>query len=102
MHTTEHADGRLDDLERWTVPLSLWASFLANDGEELMTMPRTTGLPPAHVRVGVGVMGMLLSAAVVDGIRTRGCGRLYQDVQLVFGAHGLGHIATALLAKAVS
>lgn len=59
-------DGMLDDHERWIVPLSLWGSFLANDGEELLT------------------------------IRTRGRGALYQDVQLAFGAHGFGHLAAAL------
>lgn len=92
-------DGELNDRERWLVPLSLWGSYLANDGEELATMARTTGLPVRHVQVGVGVMGLLYGAAVVDGIRTRGRGRLYQDVQLAFGAHGLGHLAASALRR---
>lgn len=90
-------DGVLNDRERWLVPLSLWGSYLANDGEELATMARTTGLPQRHVQVGVAVMGALYAAAVADGIRTRGRGRLYQDVQLTFGAHGFGHLAASAL-----
>lgn len=91
-------DGALDGPDRWLIPLSLWGSFLANDGEELLTMARTTGLAQTHVRVGVATMGALYTAAVVDGIRTRGRGWLYQDVQLTFGAHGFGHLAGSALA----
>lgn len=97
-------DGMLDDRERWLVPLSLWGSFLANDGEELLTMARTR-LPGGrrvgqrHVNVGVAVMGLLYTAAVADGVRTRGRGWLYQDVQLAFGAHGLGHLAAGALTR---
>ncbi|MEL4503812.1 HXXEE domain-containing protein [Luteococcus sp. H138] len=90
-------DGMLVGPDRWLIPLSLWVSFLANDGEELLTMAPTTGVSQTHVRVGVATMGVLYGAAVVDGIRTRGRGWLYQDVQLVFGAHGFGHLAASAL-----
>ncbi|MEL4359327.1 MULTISPECIES: HXXEE domain-containing protein [unclassified Luteococcus] len=90
-------DDALDNRERWLVPLSLGASFLANDGEELLTMAPTTGISQTHVRVGIATMGVLLGAAVADGIHTRGRGWLYQDVQLVFGAHGFGHLAATAL-----
>lgn len=92
-------EGVLDGRDRWLVPLSLWGSFLANDGEELLTMAPTTGLSQTHVRVGVATMGVLLAAGTVDGIRTRGRGWLYQDIQLVFGAHGFGHLAGSLLMR---
>lgn len=105
--------GKLEGRERWLVPLSLWGSFLANDGEEWLTMARTaptvsqrlgvsTRLPEElrrpsqrHVDVGISVMGLLYTAAVVDGIRSRGRGWLYQDVQTAFGAHGWGHLIGA-------
>lgn len=90
-------DGMLEGSDRWLVPLSLWVSFLANDGEELLTMARMTGISQTHVRVGIATMGVLYGAAVVDGIRTRGRGWLYQDVQLAFGAHGFGHLAGSAL-----
>lgn len=48
------------------------------------------------VNVAIAVMGLLYAAAVIDGIVTRGRGRLYQDVQLVFGLHGFTHIAASL------
>lgn len=84
---------------RWLVPASLWLSFVANDGEEVATMPRTTSLPQRHVTVAVAVMGVLYSAAVLDGWRTRGCGWLYQDVQRVFGLHGWWHIAASVITR---
>ncbi len=92
-------DGVLDGRDRWLVPLSLWGSFLANDGEELLTTAPTTGLSQTHVRVGVATMGVLLTVGTVDGIRTRGRGWLYQDIQLVFGAHGFGHLAGSALVR---
>lgn len=106
-------NGALEGRDRWLVPLSLWGSFLANDGEEWLTMAATApqtierlGLsrrtPAAlhrpsqrHVDVGIATMGPLCAAAAIDGVRTRGQGWLYQDVQLVFGVHGWGHLAAA-------
>lgn len=109
--------GRLSGSARILVPLSLWVSFLANDTEELLTMASTTPgalqrlpgwvrVPPAmrdvdqhHVRLAVALMGALYGAAVIDGIATAGRGRLYQDVQLAFGAHGFGHLAASALTR---
>jgi possible integral membrane protein len=109
-------DGRLDDRDRWIVPLSLAASFLANDGEELLTMaptfqktldalpswlwlPLPRDLDQRHVNVGIAMMGGLCAAAVANGIRTRGRGRLYQDFQWLFGLHGFGHLLAAAAAR---
>ena len=107
--------GRLGDRQRWTVPLSLAVSFLANDGEEFLTLvptwpdvldrlPVDVSVPSwvrdvdqCHVNVGIAMMGALCAAAVADGVRSRGRGSLYQDFQWVFGLHGFGHIAAALV-----
>lgn len=89
--------GALSDADRWLVPASLLGSFVANDGEELCTMASTSRLPQSHVRAALATMGVLVTVAAVDGVRTRGRGWLYQDVQLVFGAHGFGHIAASAL-----
>lgn len=110
-------DGVLDDRQRWAVPLSLAVSFLANDGEEFVTLVPTlhktlAALPSwvrvpswcrrvdqRHVNVAIAMMGGLCAAAVVDGVRTRGRGRLYQDFQWVFGLHGFGHLAMAAVTR---
>ena len=103
--------------ERSTVPLSLLVSFAANDGEELRTMASTQAatvdrLPgwwplsgrlrevdQTHVTVAVTSMGLLYAVAAFDGVRSRGRSPLYQDVQWVFGVHGLGHLAAAALTR---
>lgn len=110
-------NGMLNDRQRWTIPLSLALSFIANDGEELLTLvptlPKTLdALPPwirvpawsrridqRHVNTGIAMMGGLCAAAVINGIRSRGRGRLYQDFQWVFGLHGFGHLAAAAATK---
>lgn len=110
-------NGRLTGASRVAVPASLLLSFAANDGEELLTMAATTGdviarLPAPlrhrlagvspsqrHVAVGVAVVALLYSAAAVDGVRTAGRGRLYQDIQRVFGLHGYFHVAASLLTR---
>ena len=114
-------NGQLEGHKRWTVPLSLALSFLANDGEELLTIvpslpetldrvsERTAGRVPipgllrdidqTHINVGVAMMGALCAAAVADGVRSRGRGALYQDFQWVFGLHGLSHIGASLVTK---
>lgn len=109
--------GELDDRQRWTVPLSLVVSFLANDGEEVLTVVPTlsasldalpAGVPvpswlrnldQRHANAGIAMMGLLCAAAVADGVRSRGRGRLYQDFQWAFGLHGFGHIAVALVTR---
>ncbi len=109
--------GELNNRDRWLVPLSLAASFIANDGEELLTYVSSVQesldrLPPEaaapewarnidqrHINVGIAIMGGLTAAAVADGIRTRGKGWLYQDWQWAFGLHGFGHILMSLVAR---
>ncbi len=110
--------GMLQGSDWWLVPLSLGLSFLANDGEELITMERTLPatldrLPrwwpvprsivrtfdATHVRVGISVIGVVCGAAVVNGIASRGRGALFQDVQLFFGAHGFIHLAASALTQ---
>lgn len=46
--------------------------------------------------MAIGWVGLLVVAAAADGVRTRGRGRLFQDVQQVFGAHGFTHMAASL------
>lgn len=110
--------GRLRGPARVLVPLSLWGSFLANDGEELLTMAATTpatlgrlpgwvpvpagmrGADQRHINIAVALMGTLYTAAVIDGIASAGRGRLYQDVQLAFGAHGFAHLAASAASRA--
>lgn len=105
---------RLDSRDRWLVPASFLLSVVANDGEEWLTMSRTAqatarrlprwapvrgvlerGISQRHVSVSVGLMSLLYAMAAADGVRTRGRGRLFQDVQLVFGAHGFFHLAAS-------
>lgn len=100
----------LGDSDRWLVPLSLLMSYLANDGEELLTMPGSVvaaswapaprylrrPVPRGHARVAIGTVGLLVCVGVIDGIRTRGRGRLYQETQLAFGAHGFTHLAASM------
>ena len=115
------SDGALNGLMRVLVPASLLVSFAANDGEELATMSETMSgalarLPAPlrslagsrlealtvsrrHVQVGVATMGVLVGAAALDGVRTAGRGRFYQDVQRLFGLHAYGHMAAALLTR---
>ena len=115
------SDGALNGPMRVLVPASLLVSFAANDGEELATMSATMAgtlarLPAPlrslagsrlealtvsrrHVQVGVATMGVLVGAAALDGVRTAGRGRFYQDVQRLFGLHAYGHMAAALLTR---
>lgn len=114
-------DGSLNGPVRVLVPASLLVSFTANDGEELATMSGTmagtlarlpaplrspvgsgTEVPTVsrrHVQVGVATMGVLVGAAALDGVRTAGRSRFYQDVQRLFGLHAYGHMAAALLTR---
>ena len=115
------SDGALSGPMRVLVPASLLVSFAANDGEELATMSATMAgtlarLPAPlrslagsrlealtvsrrHVQVGVATMGVLVGAAALDGVRTAGRGRFYQDAQRLFGLHAYGHMAAALLTR---
>ena len=73
----------------------LFFSWLAHDLEELATMPgwthplfdkvpflpediRRHGCSREHVYLGIGLMGVLMAVASIDGYRTRGRSPVYQ------------------------
>lgn len=100
----------------------LFAAWLANDIEELLTMPadsqrvfaqapewlpipddvRRDGLSQQHVTTMVALMAALMAAAAYDGYRTRGRSWWYQNVLYVFGIHGFGHLLDAARRRSYS
>ncbi len=100
----------------------LFVAWLANDIEELVTMPadsrrlfaalpawapipaelRRDGLSREHVTVAVALMAAFMGAAAYDGYRSRGRSWVYQNVLQVFGLHGFGHLASALARRSYS
>lgn len=109
--------GELGGWRRVLVPATLALSFLANDGEELVTMAATwrdsldrvprpfrrwlrdRPVSQSETTVAICLVGVLVTIAAADGYRSRGRGRLYQNVQLVFGMHGFTHIAASLITR---
>ena len=94
----------------------LFFSWLAHDIEELATMPgwthpvfdtipflpediRRHGCSRGHVRLGIGLMGVLMAAASIEGYRTRGRSSFYQAVLYGYGMHTFSHLAAAALAR---
>ena len=94
----------------------LFFSWLAHDIEELATMPgwthpvfdtipflpediRRHGCSRGHVRLGIGLMGVLMAAASIEGYRTRGRSPVYQAALYGYGMHTFSHLATAALAR---
>lgn len=94
----------------------LFFSWLAHDLEELATMPgwthpvfdtipflpediRRHGCSREHVRLGIGLMGVLMAAASIEGYRTRGRSSFYQAVLYGYGMHTFSHLAAAALAR---
>lgn len=63
------------------VPDRLWQRLEAVDGREFAT--------------AVGVMGVVVAAASVDGLRTGGRSGFYQGALTGFGLHGLVHLGQA-------
>ncbi|MCP2163702.1 HXXEE domain-containing protein [Goodfellowiella coeruleoviolacea] len=97
---------------RKTATWGLFLAWLANDAEEWATMAawsranagrsgrRALGpvwlrreISPAHARVAISLMGVLMAAASADGARTGGRSRFYQAALVGFGLHGVGHLA---------
>lgn len=94
----------------------LFAAWVVHDAEELMTLRssarrvaarvprwlpipadvRAVGFRAEQVRVAMAIMGALLGAAAVDGVRTRGRGWFFQEVLNGFGWHGVGHVAAGV------
>jgi hypothetical protein len=97
-----------------TVPLGLFAAWLAHDLEEWFTIgpwsreharpdrrwARWTGLSwlrtrvsDDHVHVGITLVGILVATAAIAGGGTGGRSRFFQGVLAAFGLHGFGHMA---------
>ena len=94
----------------------LFFSWLAHDLEEVATMPgwthplfdkipflpediRRHGCSREHVYLGIGLMGVLMAAASIDGYRTRGRSPVYQAALYGYGMHTFSHLGTAVLAR---
>ena len=94
----------------------LFFSWLAHDLEELATMPgwthplfdsspscpRTSDVTAArdeHVYLGIGLMGVLMAVASIDGYRTRGRSPVYQAALYGYGMHTFSHLGSAALAR---
>jgi hypothetical protein len=96
----------------------LFVAWMAHDLEELATMSNTSrtlvrrlpnwmplpapvrrqGATARHVATAIPSVGLVVAAASVCGYRTKGRSAFYQNALLGFGLHGLGHLATSLLA----
>ncbi|MFI9632617.1 HXXEE domain-containing protein [Nocardia sp. NPDC051929] len=97
---------------RKSVTWGLFLAWLANDAEEWFTMSRwsrtnaakggkplpgpvwlRTEVSPAHSRVAISLMGLIVLTASAAGARTGGGSRFFQATLLGFGVHGVGHLA---------
>lgn len=103
----------------WAVSVGLFAAWLLNDIEELVTMRadsaatfasapqwlpipadlRRQGVSQAHVELAITLMGAFIAAAAADGVRTGARSRFFRTVFTGFGAHGIGHLVTAARAR---
>lgn len=101
------------------ISAGLFGAWLAHDLEELVTYPensrrlaaraprwlpipddiRREGISRRQLRPAIGLMGLLMGSAAVDGVRSGGRGWLFQTVLGGFGVHGLGHLATTVAAR---
>lgn len=92
--------------------LALAASYLLNDGEELVTyrassrrlaqsLPQWVPVPPRvrregvsqeHVALGIGLIGIHWVGASVAGWRSGGRSAWFQNAAAAFGLHGLAHL----------
>lgn len=101
--------------------LGLLAAWIVHDLEEVVAMPgwarsRLPELRRRHPSVpdfvwrqlevdgrefalAVGVMGGVVAAASVDGVRTGGRSAVFQAALTGFGLHGVVHLAQAALAR---
>ncbi|GAB3656711.1 HXXEE domain-containing protein [Actinocorallia lasiicapitis] len=95
-----------------SVTWGLLLAWAANDVEEWFTMAswsqRNAGgnapgparlkreVSTAHARTAISLMGAVMLAATVDGVRTGGRSRFYQAALAAFGVHGLGHLALSV------
>lgn len=85
----------------------LFVAWAAHDAEEwFMIGPwaREHGLPVSDglARTAIGVMGVVVGAAAVDGVRTGGRSATYQAALLAYGLHGFTHVAVSLAVRGYS
>ncbi|CAM3689671.1 HXXEE domain-containing protein [Tsukamurella ocularis] len=78
----------------------LFAAWVIHDAEEWFTngpWARERGLPISDelAHTAIGVMGVAVAAAAVDGLRTGGRSGWYQTTLLAYGLHGFSHLALA-------
>ncbi|BDD81804.1 hypothetical protein TPB0596_15670 [Tsukamurella pulmonis] len=78
----------------------LFAAWAIHDAEEWFTIgpwARAHGLPVSDgwARRAIGVMGAMVGAAALDGVRTGGRSAWYQSALLAYGLHGFSHLAIA-------
>ncbi|MFD9827661.1 HXXEE domain-containing protein [Tsukamurella tyrosinosolvens] len=87
-----------------TVPVAatagLFAAWAIHDAEEwVMNGPwaRERGLPVSDelAHTAIGVMGVVVGTAAMDGLRTGGRSAWYQTALLAYGLHGFSHLALA-------
>ncbi|MEV5537225.1 HXXEE domain-containing protein [Saccharopolyspora shandongensis] len=97
---------------RKTVSWGLFLAWLANDVEEWFTMSPWSqanaakngeplpgpvwlreGISPAHARVAISLMGLIVLAASARGAQTGGRSPFFQAALVGFGVHGVGHLA---------
>ena len=76
----------------WTHPLFDKVPFLPED-------IRRHGCSREHVYLGIGLMGVLMAVASIDGYRTRGRSPVYQAALYGYGMHTFSHLGSAALAR---
>lgn len=95
----------------------LLLSFLANDGEELLTyressrwamsrapewvpLPdelRRNGWSQEHTNIGIALIGLHWAGAALAGVRSDGRSAWFQNAAAAWGLHGFGHLGLCLL-----
>jgi hypothetical protein len=102
----------------WLRPLALSVAWAIHDAEELLTMARWSrqararlasrypwipdrvlhvlDVLPGQIPIGIGLVGVPMTAAAMAGAATHGRSRFYQAALLGFGAHGVGHMVQSI------
>jgi len=60
---------------------------------------RRRGCSREQVYLGIGLMGVLMAVASIDGYRTRGRSPVYQATLYGYGMHTFSHLGSAALAR---
>lgn len=89
-------------------PACLWVTWAAHDVEEAIAFPamckasatktgiKQLNLTPAQSWATVGIMGLGIAVACIDGYRTEGRSKAYRAVVAGLGAHVFTHIAASV------